>query len=70
MTNEAMAEVHAKLVELAALSLNVEGLDGYIERVRSAPAPDASEHVDLALVVAGLQQVAHRLFTVPDASAA
>jgi hypothetical protein len=70
MTNEEMVQVHAQLVELAALSLNVELLDAYIERVRGGPVLDAAEHVDLALVVAGLQQVAHRLFTVRRASGA
>lgn len=67
ITDEQMAETHAKLTEIAALSLEVGHLVAYIDAVRNlAPVRD---HVDLALAIAGVQQVSHRLFS-DDASAA
>ncbi len=70
MTNEQMAHTHAQLTEIAELSLNVDNLVAYIERIRgAAPAGDSRDHVDLALAIAGVQQIAHRLLS-DEASAA
>lgn len=69
ITDEQMADTHAKLTEIAALSLNVEDLVAYVERIRTtAPVCETRDHVDLALAIAGVQQISHRLFF--DASAA
>jgi hypothetical protein len=61
MTDNDYADTHAKLTEIAVLSLGVENLVAYIDRVRSAPAADSADHVDLALAIATVQQIAHRL---------
>jgi hypothetical protein len=61
MTDSDYADTHARLTEIAVLSLSVENLVAYIDRVRSAPVADSTDHVDLALAIAGVQQIAHRL---------
>ena len=65
-----MADTHAKLTEIAMLSLSIDDLVGYIERVRgSAPVLESRDHVDLAVAIAGVQQISHRLLS-SDATAA
>ena len=68
MTDEQLADTHAKLVEIAELSLGIDHLVAYIDRVRaSAPSTDSNDHADLALAIAGVQHIAHRRFDGPSA---